>query len=262
MSSLHGKKILVTRAQKQASDLCSALTAEGAQAIPFATIEISPLQNFDQLDAALQTLAAGQYAWVIFTSVNGVEACQERLAPNRLSAAAFSAAKIAAIGPSTASALHELGANVDFIPTEYVAERILDGLGNVAGQRILLPRAELARAALHEALVTAGALVDEVPVYHTILPAPDAAGLLALRDGVDVITFTSSSTVRNFVTLAGCETGAARIACIGPITAQTAQELGLHVDITAKAYTIPGLVTALKEYYDDQSTHSSAPVTL
>jgi len=250
-SGLSGKRILVTRAQKQAADLCQALTAEGADAIPFATIEISPLKDFKKLDAALQAMAAGLYTWVIFTSVNGVEACQERLAPNSLNVAIFSGAKIAAIGPSTASALHELGAHVDFIPAEYVAERILDGLGNVAGKRILLPRAELARAALAEALIAAGASVDEVPVYHTVQPAPDPVGLAALRDGVDVITFTSSSTVRNFVALAGTQTGPARIACIGPITAQTAQELGLRVDIVAKEYTIPGLVTALKELFDD-----------
>lgn len=250
MTNLHGKKILVTRAQKQAADLCTALTAEGAQPIPFATIEITPLKDFTQLDTALQVMAVGQYAWVIFTSVNGVEAVQERLIPNGLDVHAFSAAKIAAIGPSTASALYELGANVDFIPAEYVAERILDGLGDVAGRRILLPRAELARAALHEALVASGALVDEVPVYHTVQPAPDPVGLAALRDGVDAITFTSSSTVRNFVALAGTEIGAAQIACIGPITAQTAEELGLHVDIVAEEYTIPGLLVALKALFD------------
>lgn len=251
MTTLAGKKILVTRAQKQAADLCDLLTAAGAQPIPFATIEISPLKDFTQLDAALRDMAAGQYAWVIFTSVNGVEACQERLAPNGLTAIAFGAAKIAAIGPATASALHELGANVDFIPSEYVAERILDGLGEVRGKHILLPRAELARVALNEALVAAGALVDEVPVYHTVRPAPDENGLTALHEGVDVITFTSSSTVRNFVTLAGTAIGAAQVACIGPITAQTAQELGLPVHVVAKEYTIPGLVEAIKEHFDD-----------
>lgn len=250
MTNLAGKKILVTRAQKQAADLCELLTAAGAQPIPFATIEISPLEDFHRLDAALRDVAAGAYTWVIFTSVNGVEACQERLAPNGLDASAFSAAKIAAIGPATASALHELGAHVDFVPAEYVAERILEGLGEVAGKRILLPRAEIARAALAEALLAAGAKVDEVPVYHTLRPAPDAAGLMALREGVDMITFTSSSTVRNFVALAGIQTGAAQVACIGPITAQTAQELGLPVHIVAKEYTIAGLVQAIKEHFD------------
>ena len=253
MNPLSGKRILVTRAQKQAADLCDALAAEGAEPIPFATIEIAPLEDFSQLDAALQAMAAGQYAWVIFTSVNGVEACQQRLAPNGLSAQAFSAAQIAAIGPATASALYELGAQVDLIPDEYVAERILEGLGDVGGKHILLPRAELARKALAESLIAAGAIVDEVPVYHTVQPAPDRVGLQALHIGVDVITFTSSSTVRNFVALAGTQTGAAQIACIGPITAQTAQELGLKVDLIAKEYTIAGLVTALKEHFNVQN---------
>ncbi len=250
MKKLTGKKILVTRAQKQASDLCDALADEGALPIPFATIEISPLEDFTQLDKALTALAAGHYAWVIFTSVNGVTACQERLAQTGAAPEVLSSARVAAIGPSTAGVLQSLGVTVDFIPREYVAERILDGLGNVAGKHILLPRAELARPALAEALQMAGAIVDEVPVYHTLQPSPDPAGLQALRQGVDVITFTSSSTVRNFVSLAGSETGPALVACIGPITAQTAQELGLPVDIVAKEYTIPGLVEALKEYFD------------
>jgi uroporphyrinogen-III synthase len=250
MKALPGKRILVTRAQKQSAALCDALAAEGALPIPFATIEISPLTNFDRIDIALNDLAAGQYAWVIFTSVNGVNACQERMLMSGVDTQIFGAARMAAIGPSTAAALRILGARVDFVPQEYVAERILDGLGDVAGKRILLPRAEIARPALAEALAQAGALVDEVPVYHTLLPPPDPLGLAALRQGVDVITFTSSSTVRNFVSLAGIETGAARIACIGPVTAQTAQSLGLPVHIVARDYTIPGLVQAIKEHYD------------
>ncbi len=250
MKPLTGKKILVTRAQKQATDLCDALTAEGALPIPFATIEISPLEDFTQLDKAFTALAAGKYAWVIFTSVNGVTACQERLTQTGAGMQILSTTRVAAIGPSTAGTLQSLGVNVDFIPGEYVAERILDGLGDVAGKNILLPRAELARAALAEALTQAGANVDEVPVYHTIQPPPDSAGLQALRQGVDVITFTSSSTARNFVALAGNEIGPALIACIGPITAQTAQDLGLPVHIVAGEYTIPGLVMALINYFD------------
>ena len=258
MSALTGKRILVTRPKNQAADLFDPLTAEGAEPIPFATIEISPLKDFSRLDKALADLAAGVYAWVIFTSVNGVSACFDRLAVAGSVAGSGlrpdpTTTRVAAIGPSTASALQSLGARVDFVPQEYVAERILDGLGDVKGQRILLPRAELARAALAEALQESGALVDEIPVYHTVQPPPDPAGLDALRLGVDVITFTSSSTVRNFVALAGAETGAALIACIGPITAQTALELGLPVHIVAKEYTIPGLVQALKEHYDAQN---------
>ena len=250
MKSLAGKQILVTRAQKQAADLCDALTAEGALPIPFATIEISPLEDFTQLDGAFASLSAGEYAWVIFTSVNGVTACQERLVQIGVGMEVFSSARVAAIGPSTAGVLKSLDVRVDFIPGEYVAERILDGLDDVAGKRILLPRAELARPALAEALVQAGANVDEIPVYHTLLPSPDPVGVDALRQGVDVITFTSSSTVRNFVSMVGKETGGALVACIGPITAQTAQELGLPVHMIAKAYTIPGLVDVLKEHFD------------
>jgi uroporphyrinogen-III synthase len=249
MKTLLGKRILVTRAQKQAATLCDALTAEGAQPIPFATIEISPLKDSARLDAALNALADGQYVWVIFTSVNGVDACHERMVLSGIDPQVLAAARVAAIGPATAAALRNLGARVDFVPQEYIAERILDGLGDVAGARILLPRAEMARPALAEALTQAGASVDEVPVYHTLQPPPNPLGLAALRQGVDAITFTSSSTVRHFVSLAGNEVGAALIACIGPITAQTAQSLGLPVHSIARDYTIPGLVQALKEYY-------------
>jgi uroporphyrinogen-III synthase len=251
MKPLTGKRILVTRAQKQAADLCEALAAEGALPIPFATIEISPLKDFTQLDKAFAGLAAGEYAWVIFTSVNGVTACQERLAQTGLGPEILSSARVAAIGPSTAGVLHSLGVNVDFMPHEYVAERILDGLGDVARKNILLPRAEMARPALAEALHEAGAIVNEIPVYYTLQPSPDPAGLQTLRQGVDVITFTSSSTVRNFASLVGTEeTSPALVACIGPITAQTAREMGLQVDIVAKEYTIPGLVQAIKEHFD------------
>lgn len=250
MTTLSGKRILITRPKDQAAPLVSLLAAEGAQPIPFPTIKIAPLEDFTRLDAALADLAAGQYAWVIFTSVNGVNACAERLEQTGHGPDVFARARVAAIGPSTAGSLRDLGVNVDFVPQEYVAERILDGLGNIGGKRILLPRAELARPALAEGLIQSKASVDEIPVYHTRQPDPDPAGLDALQHGVDVITFTSSSTVRNFVVLAGTYTGQAIIACIGPITARTAQELGLTVHLTASEYTIPGLVQALKDYFD------------
>jgi uroporphyrinogen-III synthase len=253
VSVLTGKRILVTRPRRQADDLYDLLSAEGAEAILFPTIEIAPLDDPSVLDRALDQLATGDYDWVIFTSVNGVSACQAQLQHSGRGANIFAAAHIAAIGPATARALQELGVQVDFVPQEYVAERILDGLGNVGGQRILLPRAELARPALAEALAACGALVDEIPVYQTLQPPPDPAGLAALQHGPDVITFTSSSTVRNFVALAGAEIGpAVTIACIGPITAATARELGLPVHIVARDYTVPGLVQALKEYFDEQ----------
>jgi uroporphyrinogen-III synthase len=253
VSPLAGKRILVTRPRRQADDLFALLKAEGAETILFPTIEISPLDDTTQLENALHGLAAGDYNWVIFTSVNGVTACQACLQKNGQGINVFERAHVAAIGPSTAQALRSLGVRVDFVPQEYVAERILDGLGDVAGQRILLPRAEIARPALAEGLAAAGARVDEIPVYQTLQPAPDPAGLEALRQGVDAITFTSSSTVRNFVSLTGTDTiGPAIVACIGPITAGTARELGLPVHVVADEYTIPGLVRALKEHFDEQ----------
>jgi len=255
VKALAGKRILITRPRSQANDLYDLLKAEGAEAILFPTIEISPLEDTTKLDKAFNDLAAGGYNWVIFTSVNGVSACQAYLqkAGRGVVDQVFAPARVAAIGPATAQSLQALGIHVDFVPQEYVAERILDGLGDLAGQRILLPRAEIARPALAEALLASGALVDEIPVYHTLQPAPDPAGLAALRQGVDVITFTSSSTVRNFVSLAGIDkVGPAKVACIGPITAKTARELGLPVHVVANEYTIPGLVQALKEHFDEQ----------
>ena len=254
MSGLSGKRILVTRARNQAADLDQLLQVEGAEVIQFPTIEISALADTTQLDTALSGLAGKAYHWAIFTSVNGVGACAERIRQTGRSIPhAFAGTRVAAIGPATAHALETLGIRVEFVPQEFVAERILGGLGPVTGQRILLPRAEIARPALAEALAGAGALVDEIPVYHTLLPAPDAAGLAALRSGVDVILFTSSSTVHNFVLLAGSQIGPAKVACIGPITAGSARALGLPVDSIAREYTIPGLVRALKEYFDEQS---------
>ena len=155
---------------------------------------------------------------------------------------------MAAIGPATATALRQRGVQVCLVPAEYRAEAILDEIGDVAGQTILLPRADIARPALAEGLRDKGAQVDEVPAYRTVPATPAPAAFDALRAGVDVITFTSSSTVRNFVTqTAGLSYGQPLIACIGPVTAATARELGLCVDVVAKEYTVEGLLDALKE---------------
>jgi uroporphyrinogen-III synthase len=154
---------------------------------------------------------------------------------------------VAAIGPATAAALQQRGVRVDLTPGEYRAEAILDAIGDVAGQRILLPRADIARPDLALGLAARGAAVDEVVAYRTILAIPSQAVFESLRAGVDVITFTSSSTVRNFVALtAGMGYGDPLIACIGPVTAAAARDLGLRVDVTAEEYTIEGLVEALR----------------
>jgi uroporphyrinogen-III synthase len=249
---LHGKRILVTRPRAQATDLCERLSAQGATPIVFPTIEIAPLQDYGVLDHAIRDLSS--YQWIIFTSVNGVEAFWDRLAivGAGLALAHLATQRIAAIGPATAGALRSHGAAATLIPDEYIAEAIVDGIGDVRGQRILLPRADIAREALAIELAKRGAIVDEIAAYRTLPAQPDPIGLAELRRGVDVITFTSSSTVRNFVALAGREIGQALIACIGPITASTARELGLRVDVMATEYTMDGLVAALTKYFEKQ----------
>lgn len=244
---LAGKRILVTRPRAQAEYLCDRLAAFGAVPIVFPTIEIAPLEDTTALDRAVRDLA--QYQWIIFTSVNGVKAFWERL--TAVGAGLAPAQHIAAIGPATARALNAHGVTVTLIPDEYIAEAIVENIGAVQGQRILLPRADIAREALAVELQKRGAIVDEIAAYRTLPAAPDPMGLAELQRGVDVITFTSSSTVRNFVALVGRDSlpPSTRVACIGPITANTARELGLRVDILASEYTMAGLVSALTEYF-------------
>ena len=247
MTPLSGKRILVTRPRAQAADLGDKLLALGAQPILFPTIEIAPLDDYSSLDRAIASLK--EYHWIIFTSANGVAAFW-----NRLNDRLPPQIKVAAIGPATARALQENGARAELIPDEYVAEAILEKIGDVKDQWILLPRADIAREALATELSNRGAIVHEIAVYRTLPTAPDSNGLAELQRGVDVITFTSSSTVRNFVALVGQDIilPNALIACIGPITAQSAREVGLRVNVMAKEYTIAGLVAALVDHF----THS------
>jgi uroporphyrinogen-III synthase len=248
---LNGRRVVVTRPGDQAEGLCSRLRALGAEPLEFPVIAIAPPETDGPLDQAIARL--NSYDWMIFTSANGVEFFWARLealaARSQPPIARFPQAKVAAIGPATAAALHQRGVQVRLIPAEYRAEAILDEIGDVAGQHVLLPRADIARPALAEGLRRKGAQVDEVAAYRTIPATPTPAAFDALRAGVDVITFTSSSTVRNFVTqTAGINYGDPLIACIGPVTATTARELGLRVDVVAKEYTIEGLLDALKEF--------------
>ncbi|HLE28556.1 MAG TPA: uroporphyrinogen-III synthase [Anaerolineales bacterium] len=264
-SPLLGKRILVTRPRAQAAELCDQLGALGAQPVLFPTIEIAPMDDYTALDNAIRALS--HYHWVIFTSVNGVATFWERL---DLVGAGFIPAQLAAIGPATARALEGRGVRPNLIPDEYVAEAILDKIGEVSGRWILMPRADIAREALASELSRRGAVVHEIAAYRTLPAAPDPHGLAELRRGVDAITFTSSSTVRNFVRLVSGgdkyvdaanirRTGRdgvpmpslnrAAIACIGPVTAQTAREAGLPVDVMAREYTMDGLVAALAAYF-------------
>lgn len=256
---LFGKKIVVTRAREQASALSDLLRTRGAQPLEFPAIQISPLHDISVLDAAL--LKLDTYQWIVLTSTNTVPVLAERLAVLGRDARAFHATRIAAIGPATAEALRQhLGLRADFVPTEAVAEALLAEWPdkNVAGQRILLPRALEAREILPEQLQERGAIVDVIPVYETRMDGDASAQLrLQLQNGeIDVLTFTASSTVRNFAQALEQEpnslpalVGRTTIAAIGPVTAQTVREFGLQVDIEAPEHTIPGLVAAIEQFF-------------
>ncbi len=247
--ALKGKRIVVTRPRAQAEAMCRRLEACGAVPVRFPTIRIAPMPDPAPLDDAIRRL--GTFDWIIFTSVNGVSFVAERV--QALGLTFPTTPRYAAIGPATAQALEALGLRPDAMPDEYVAERIVDELGDVAGRTILLPRAEQARKALADILTRRGAGVLEVPAYRTLPETPAPEDLAALEAGVDVLTFTSSSTVSNFVNLLGPGAHAlartALVACIGPITAATARGLGLPVGLTADAYTTDGLIDALTEHF-------------
>lgn len=254
INPLAGKRVVVTRGEGQSVQFVALLRESGAVPIVFPTINIVPLHDTSELDTALQNL--DRYDWAIFTSVNGVKNVLARMQALGISSEAFARCKVAAVGPATEALIRQQGIEVALRPAEYVAEEIMTGLtqdGPIAGKRFLLLRVDVARAVLRDQLVAAGAAVDEVHVYRTAIGEPDAAAYKELRAGVDIITFTSSSTVKNFFTLLGDEAKTiadrATIACIGPITAQTAREMGLNVEIVAADYTVSGLMEALEQYF-------------
>lgn len=251
---LFGKRVLITRTRRQASTLARLLADEGAAPIELPAIEIEPAADEAATEAALGGLRAGVYGWVVFTSANAVQLFFGLMRERGLDARAFAGAKAAAIGPATADALAERGIVADAVPEEYIAEGVVEALRPLlrSGDRVLVPRAEGARPALIEGLSALGAKVDEVALYRAAVPKEAPAEALALlRDGgIDVVTFTSSSTVRNLAALLDGDVECLReamVACIGPITADTARELGLRVDVVASEHTVPGLVAALRE---------------
>lgn len=240
------KRILITRPRAQANEFAEALRKAGFQPIYFPVIEIQPIDNNIALERAVAKLEC--YDWLVFTSVNAVDIVFDVIAKSGLTQGRLPV-KVAAIGPKTAEALQARGEPSDFVPEEYVAEAILPGLGDLRGKWVLLPRAEIARKVLPEAICEAGGIAHEIAVYKTLPAEPGAAGLAALRSGVDVITLTSPSTVQNFIAIARQNEldplhlpGNPLFACIGPITEQAAREAGLVNVVTAKEYTTEGLV--------------------
>lgn len=275
---LQGKRILVTRTREQASSFSGRLRKLGAISVEFPVIRIAPPLDWQPLDDALRHLCGATftyYDWLIFTSVNGVESVFERLNEFGLSLPVASATRVAAIGPATAAALARYGVRTDLVPDEYIAEGVAAALiddarqrgTSLVGKRILLPRAAVARDVLITELKAAGAIVQEVAAYRTLpVSSDDAQGLEVVRmlqaGELYMLTFTSSSTVRNFMhwLTSSAPTMAEKlrintagetlpiIACIGPVTAQTARELGLHPRIEATTFTIDGLIEAIVQH--------------
>jgi uroporphyrinogen III methyltransferase/synthase len=253
---LAGKRILITRAIEQAEEFSALLGNYGAQVIPYPTIEIAPPEDWQPLDKSIEKI--NSYDWVIFTSVNGVKFFIQRLKDKRVTVAVLAKKKICAIGPRTQKELEKMGLTVHFRPSEYRAEGIAEGLKvqGIQGKKILLPRAREARRVLPEALREAGALVDEVEVYRTVKPAKGKKSLAAiLKRGIDMVVFTSSSTVRNFMELLSDKTAlnGVKVAVIGPITAETAKNYGLEPHIAPQEYTIPALVETIVEHFSQHS---------
>jgi uroporphyrinogen-III synthase len=252
MRSLSGVRILVGRARHQAGALSGELRKLGATVLEIPFIEIRKPRSFKPLDSALKSLA--EYDWLILTSANGVEAMWERLARLRLRKN-LKHLKIAAIGPATKKAIEQRGVKVDVVPKEYVAESVVRSLRRrVKEKRVLLVRAKVARDVIPRELRRAGAQVRVVEAYETVTPRSSRTRLQSVlknpRRRPHVVTFTSSSTVRNFVALIGARQivglDEIRLASIGPVTSSTLRERGLRVDIEAKEFTIPGLVAAIR----------------
>ena len=253
---LSGVRVLVGRAKHQAGALSTQLRALGAQVLEIPFIQIRKPQSFRPLDSALKNL--NTFDWLILTSVNGVEAMWERMV--RLSVGANGNFQIAAIGPATKKAIEQRGRKVDVVPKEYVAESVVRSLKNkVKGKRVLLVRAKVARDVIPQELRRAGADVEVVEAYETVVPASSRRRLKAAMKSPgrrpDVVTFTSSSTVKNFVALVGRRSNVRGVctASIGPVTSATLRDCGFRVDIAAREFTIPGLVAAIAKKFSSRS---------
>ena len=257
---LAGVRVLVGRARQQASTLSAALRILGAEVIEIPFIEIRPPRSYQPLDSALKQIS--EYDWLILTSVNGVEALAARMKELQIESNKLSHLNIATIGPSTRSSTEKMGLKVSVVPPKYVAESVVERLsGKVEGKRVLLVRAAVARDVIPRELGKRGAIVDVVEGYQTVVPESSRMKLQAVMADAErrpqVVTFTSSSTVRNFVELLGGRghpphtahnlLDGVRLVSIGPITSSTLRELGLAVHVEAKEYTIAGLTRGILE---------------
>lgn len=253
---LVGRTVVVTRARHQVRELASALEERGAEVLEFPVIKTLDPEDWAPADEAIVNLTV--YDWVVFTSANAVHRFFERLALYDRDARALAGIRVAAVGRATADHLHGRGIRADYVPGDFRAEGLIEGFfdrGVGKNSRVLIPRALEAREVLPETLRERGARVDVVPVYRTVTGEGNPATLERMADGgIDVVTFTSPSTFRGFLTLiAGTAARdvltAAALASIGPVTSDAVRELGSEVDIEADPYTVAGLVAAICRYF-------------
>jgi len=256
---LLGKRIVVTRTRKQASVLSNKLRSLGAHVIELPTIRIEPPSNLREFAELVQD--AHVYDWIVFTSANGVEAFFDIFFKLYDDAREIGGARIAAIGPATAQRIKDFHLHVDLQPEEFIAEAVVREFkkqGSIENERILVVRAEKARDVLPKELSAAGAIVDEAFAYRNVPETRDISGAQRrlAEGGADLITFTSSSTVENFLALGLPWPKGMRIASIGPITSKTLRDHGLEVDIQARRHDIDGLVQAIRELFSEKVKNS------
>jgi uroporphyrinogen III methyltransferase/synthase len=254
---LLGKRVVVTRNAEQAGPLVEGLQSLGATVIAFPVIRLLPLHS-DELEQAVAHLE--RYDWLVFTSGNAVRFFWTQLEKSGMHPGRV---RVAAAGSATAGRLRALGIEPDFTPAEFTGERLAEGLGDVAGKRVLLPRARIGRPEIVALLRRRGAIVDDIPLYDTDAAGPDEEAWAARAGPIDCVTFTSPSSVRNWLALlrgrelAGRPAGpGVAVACIGPVTAAEAEKHGLPVDIMPAEYTIDGLIAAVADYFSERVSHA------
>ncbi len=253
---LFGKRVVVTRSRGQASVFAEMLIDRGATTIEFPTIDVVPPSNWAELDNAIDAIES--YQWVIFTSANAVRFFFERLKNRGKDIRLLKGVSICAVGPKTAESIEQYGLRADLIPSEFKAEGVLAALGgvNLKGQKFLIPRAKVAREIIADKLRELGAEVTVATAYENVKPTSDVERIRKLfqEKKIAAVTFTSSSTVHNFVEILGQKEyksllDGVTIACIGPVTAKTAEEFGMKIDIMPKEYTLPAFVDAIVEFF-------------
>jgi len=259
---LFGKRIVVTRSRGQASVFAEKLIDLGATPVEFPSIDVVPPASWAELDAALDAIET--YQWIIFTSANAVQYFFSRLRGRDMDIRSLKGIRICAVGPKTAEALGAFSLNADLIPEEFKAEGVLTALGGeqIRGQKFLIPRAKVARELIPDRLRELGAIVTVVTAYENVRPTNDVEKVKKLFHDrrIAAVTFTSSSTVANFVEMIGVSDllpllAGVAVACIGPVTAKTAEGFGLKVDVMPADYTIPALVDALIEHFNRSSAN-------